>query len=242
MIRRPRRPVLALTACLAIAACGSVDYAGLSDKGVFTGGVLVLWLAENETGAGDGRFVYLPYPGRELVFTRDESGGREATVTTIEPGVIYTDGGSIPRWLQPLKGFSPWGYAPAYMIHDWLFVARRCARDGAATPEEAKIEKMPFTESAEILGEAIKALIAQNRVAPNDVAPLAISSGVAGPFSRVRWEAEGECVPGKDRLTPEHRDLVEGYLQARANSLRTFGVQPADREGQAVRVVGTVEF
>ena len=225
-----------------LSACGFVNYEELSDQGRFKGSVLVLWVGENETGAGDGKFIYVPFPGRELVFVRDTSANPEATIQVIQPEPIYTDGGSIPRGIQPLRGFSPWGYAPAYMIHDWLFVARRCLRDGEATEEETKVSNMEFIESAEIMGEAIKALIAQQRVAQNDVAPFAISATVAGPVSRGRWNADGECVKGMDRLTDEHREEVEKFRRERSGSLKSFGVRSADRTRDGARVVAVVEF
>ena len=81
--------------------------------------------------AGSGRFVYVPSPGRPLTFHRRS---HDATVRTIVPEMMYTDGGSIPRQAQLFRGFSPWGFAPAYMVHDWIFVARHCLTDGTPTP------------------------------------------------------------------------------------------------------------
>ena len=50
-----------------------------------------------------------------------------------------------------------------------------------------------FQESADIIAEAIKALIDQERVAPNDIAPRVISGTVAGPISRSIWNETGRC-------------------------------------------------
>ena len=41
----------------------------------------------------------------------------------ITPRHMFTDGGSIPRFAQAHSSLSPWGYAPAYLIHDWEFDA-----------------------------------------------------------------------------------------------------------------------
>ncbi len=41
------------------------------------------------------------------------------------PHPIKTDGGSLPRTLWNRKGYSPWTYAPGYLIHDWLYEANR---------------------------------------------------------------------------------------------------------------------
>jgi hypothetical protein len=58
---------------------------------------------------------------------------------TISPRVMETDGGSIPRVLRSLSKFSSWGYGPAFVIHDWLFVAKKCrfSPDDDLTLEEA---------------------------------------------------------------------------------------------------------
>lgn len=36
----------------------------------------------------------------------------------IEPGKMFTGGGSIPRALWFVKDLSPWAYAPAFLVHD----------------------------------------------------------------------------------------------------------------------------
>lgn len=197
-----------------LSGCGFVNYSE-APAGTFTGSVFVLWVGENDTGSGDGRFVFVPVEGDELTFTRKNP---DATMQTITPGLMYTDGGSIPRAAQVFKGFSPWGYAPAYMVHDWLFVARKCLNDGAATGDELMVKDMPFIESAEVLAEAIQTLVAANLVQKNDVALLAISSATAGPVSRALWKAEGECE--KNRLSKEHYAKVERFLAVQRGAVK----------------------
>ena len=193
-------------------ACGYVNYSELYE-GEFSGSLFVMWVTENETGSGDGKFVFVPNPRNPLIFTRRNP---DATLTTIQPGMMYTDGGSIPRPTQFFRGFSPWGYAPAYMVHDWLFVARHCITDNDARPEELPVAKMSFQESAEVIGEAIKTLIAAGKVQGNDVAPSVISGAVAGPISYRRWVIEGAC--HDDRVTPKHeaeaRSGIPGTLRS----------------------------
>jgi len=197
----------ALAAALAIAGgCGTVAYDAL-EPAEFSGSVLVLWVGENDGGYGDGKFIYVPVPGDELTLQRHNP---DATVSQITPGAIYTDGGSIPRAAQVFKGFSPWGYAPAYMVHDWLFVAKKCVTDGTATPDEVPIGRMDFIESAEVLGEAIKGLIEAKKVKPNDVAPEMISATVAGPISRRIWFQKGGCA--ENRLSADHQAKVDDYI------------------------------
>ncbi|MDZ4405750.1 DUF1353 domain-containing protein [Prosthecobacter sp.] len=64
------------------------------------------------------RFVYAR--NKNPVFSFKRPNGE-----VIKPGSIETDGGSIPHLLWAQKGFSPWTYAPAYLIHDWLYEAHR---------------------------------------------------------------------------------------------------------------------
>ncbi|WP_238364919.1 DUF1353 domain-containing protein [Mesobacterium pallidum] len=186
-----RRITLALT--LMRASYGGM-YRDAQDAGRFTGSVFVHWLGPGSDTSGGGSFLFVPDPENPLTFTRNHADG---TVGTLRPEMIYTDGGSIPRLFQPLKGLGPWGYAPAYVVHDWLFVASRCNRDGAASPEEARLAAMPFTESAEVMAEMIKALIAQRMGGPDDVAPAQVTWAVSSPISRALWEQDDACEAGR---------------------------------------------
>jgi hypothetical protein len=67
---------------------------------------------------------------------------------------MYTDGGSIPRFLWGVKGYSPWSYAPAYIVHDWLFEAHHCGY----TPDN----RYSFEDSVAVLAEGLKAVMEQN--------------------------------------------------------------------------------
>lgn len=215
-------------ACLAVllllAGCGFVDYDDLPE-GEFKGVLLVMWVGEGGP-AGDGRFVYLPHPDNPLRLIRGGSGG---SLREIRPQIMYTDGGSIPRPAQLFTGLSPWGYAPAYMVHDWLFVARHCLTDGKATPEEQTVAAMDFQESAEVIGEAIKSLIASGKVRQNDVAPRVIAGAVAGPVSYESWTARGAC----ERVDPAHaKAALAGVPGARKGA----GIARALPDGTVVPV------
>ncbi|MEM1287563.1 MAG: hypothetical protein AAGH60_04350 [Pseudomonadota bacterium] len=177
----------AITGLMLLAACGHVDFEN-APEGEFDGTLFVMWVGEGGS-SGDGAFVFVPNPRDPLIFRRSVDG----TVREIRPQLMYTDGGSIPKLGQVFEGLSPWGYAPAYMVHDWLFAANQCLTDGLANEEEMKIEGMSFQESADIIAEAIKTLIETNQVSRNDVAPQVISSAVAGPIARRAWEREGAC-------------------------------------------------
>src|SRR5690242_2673175 len=57
-------------------------------------------------------FEFIPKANKPFAFVR-KSGKR------IEPRRMFTDGGSIPRILWSVPGFSPWGQGPAFLVHDY---------------------------------------------------------------------------------------------------------------------------
>ncbi|SMO40319.1 DUF1353 domain-containing protein [Paracoccus laeviglucosivorans] len=219
-----RLPLLVsiFTLSAALAGCGNVNYAE-TKPGEFSGGLFVMWVGEGGA-SGDGKFVFVPNPNDRLTFTWTDDLGQKRQ---IQPEMMYTDGGSIPRIGQLFNGFGPWGYAPAYMIHDWLFVAKHCNVDGTPTPAERKVADITFQQSAEILAASIKALVAAGRVRENDLAGGTISGAVAGPIARNLWEKKGVCpaprIEEPDRLAAEA--AIPG--SSGAASLRRSGVRPA---------------
>lgn len=227
MVRRLnflRRGLVALT--LATAACGQVDYDDIK-AGEFTGSLFVMWIGEGGP-SGDGEFVFVPNPADPLTFQLADARGN---VQSIRPGMMYTDGGSIPKIGQVFNGFGPWGYAPAYMVHDWLFVARHCNVDGTPTEEERKMAAITLQDSAEILASSIKALVASGRVKRNDVAGSTISGAVAGPIARNLWDKRGVCQ--KQRVTDADRMAAEAAIPG-SSALRrgAAAVPPATVIGQ----------
>jgi len=208
-------------ACLSLLSCGTIDISTLK-KGEFKGSLFVMWVGEGGS-SGDGQFVFVPAPGAPLTFHRTDP---RSKVTTITPGMMYTDGGSIPRIGQIFEGFNPWGYAPAYMVHDWVFRARQCLNDGSDQPEYLAIADMDFNDSAYMMGEAIRTLIDSGKVKKNEIAPHVITNVVKGQTSRNLWNLHGECE--NNQVSKKHRDEVNAALARRAG-LRTLqrGVKPA---------------
>lgn len=151
-----------------------------------------MWVAED-------KFVFAPDPRNPLTFMRKNN-------TQIKPGIMYTDGGSIPKIVQPITGFSPWGYAPAYMIHDWIFTARHCIVDGLKDSRYDDVAKIKFNESALILAEVIKTLVVAKQVPKNDFAMFAISNAVDSPVAKSLWDIAGECK--KNIVDPKHAEQV----------------------------------
>jgi len=206
-----------------IAGCVSVDYPKLP-TGQLSGSLFVMWVGEGNN-SGDGNFLFVPDPQDPLVFHRADPATPGAT---IQPGLMYTDGGSIPKIAQVFKGLSPWGYAPAYMIHDWVFIAHHCIVDGSTEKRFDQVRGVAFDDSAAILGEAIKALIATRQVAPNDVAPGAITAAVGSVVAKNLWDEKGACkslqVSAKDIAAAEA--AIPGST-TKAQNLRTFRIPEA---------------
>ncbi|MGO6845961.1 MULTISPECIES: hypothetical protein [Rhizobium] len=192
---------LSLLGCFVAAGCQTIDFDKLP-SGKFSGTLIVMWVGEGGK-AGDGKFVFVPDPHNRLSFTRAES-----SAAPIIPGVMYTDGGSVPKVVQPFRGFNPWGYAPAYMIHDWIFTAHHCISDGKQDPAYLAMAKIDFHESGVILGEAIQTLMAKKLVEENDISKFAITTAVLSPVARNLWDAEGgACDAGA--VKPEHLREIE---------------------------------
>ena len=102
---------------------------------------------------GEDRFIFVPDANDPLKF-------RTKSNREIMPGRMYTDGGSIPRVFWAAKGFSPWGYGPAYVLHDWLFHQHRCKNDTAPNIYS-------FDEANQVLDEAIAYLMTTKKVSSN---------------------------------------------------------------------------
>jgi len=216
-----------------------VDFDG-TRAGEFDGAVSVYWVEQNAGSSGSGgRFVYVPVPGFELKFIRPKG----ETPAVIAPGVMYTDGGSIPRVAQIFNGFSPWSYGPVYIVHDWLFAARRCVNDPDATPEQLKTREMEFQETVDIFVETLKTLQRDRRIVAQDFSQETVASVIAGPISRNLWARTDAC--DENALSERDQRIVDRILQGQ-KGLRTAQVPRPDRDlvidGVRVRLVDTFVF
>jgi hypothetical protein len=219
--------IILLTLALALTACGPDIYKS-AKTGTFSGRIFLMWIDDGGS-SGDGKFVFVPVPGDELTFTRTNP---DATLPIIIPEMMYTDGGSIPRLAQAFKGFSPWGYAPAYMVHDWVFVAKNCNTDGLAKGRELLVKDMGFDESAAIMAEAIRSLVAQKMVKPNDVSENLIPAIVGGPIAQGLWKQEGTCATR--RVTEADRKAAEAAISGGRKALA--GVFRTLKDGRTIPV------
>ena len=160
---------LYLLSLVALTGCASGPYRD-TQIGEFKGDLEVRWVKNDY-------FVFSPSKDKPFKFIRPNG-------EIIEPGKMYTDGGSIPRMLWGVKGLSPWGYAPAYIIHDWLFDEKHC-NSGASI-------KYTFDDSAVILAEGLKSVMERDDKVKNHFVFDAIVSAVKSPIAQKLWE-KGKC-------------------------------------------------
>ena len=65
-------------------------------------------------------FNFIPKQSNPFTFVRH-------TNERISPRNMVTDIGSVPRLAGLFRrGLTAWGYAPAYIVHDWEFEAHHC--------------------------------------------------------------------------------------------------------------------
>lgn len=159
-----------------LTGCASKAYRDTPD-GVFKGSLDVHWV-ENDL------FVFTPHKDNPLTFIRSDG-------TKIQPGRMYTDGGSIPRFMWGIKGYSPWGYAPAYIVHDWLFEAQHCGY----TPDN----KYSFDDSVAIMAEGLKAVMEDETKFRNYFLFDTVVAAVGTPIAERLWD-KGSCKPPADTL------------------------------------------
>ncbi len=107
------RQLLAALALVAILpGSATLRYDAIRDGTAYHGKVRVEWIEPD-------LFRFVPDPEAPFTVTRP---GRPDIV----PGVFETDGGSVPYPLRAFPAYSPWGYAPAFIAHNWLFEAHHC--------------------------------------------------------------------------------------------------------------------
>ena len=130
------RFVISVAIVLSSSGCTNWHYDRVN-TGDLEGKVVVEWMEPD-------RFLFRPDTIQPLTFTRSDG-------EQIRPEAMYTDGGSIPRPFWILRNYSPWGYGPAFIIHDWLFVMQDCQYEGA--------ERWTLKESALVMSEVMKTMM-----------------------------------------------------------------------------------
>ncbi|HRK18422.1 MAG TPA: DUF1353 domain-containing protein [Hyphomicrobiaceae bacterium] len=142
----------------------------MAQPGKLEGKLVVQWLEPD-------KFLFVPDSAAPLRFTR-------STGEVIQPQKLMTDGGSVPRAMWVARSYSPWGYAPAFIIHDWLFEMKRCAMpNNPATSHRV---------AADIMAEVMKTMAAAGVVSLDDLTLLSMHAAVNSSVARDYWET-GTC-------------------------------------------------
>ena len=182
-----RAPVALFVVSLLSVGCASFHYQQ-TKPGTLAGKLLVQWIDHD-------KFIFIPDQARPLSFTRHNR-------KTITPGRMYTDGGSIPRPLWALRSYSPWGYAPAFIVHDWLFRMKQCKIPGH---EEYTVE-----EAAWVMSEVMKTMMEQHANGDR-LAHYAMYEAVRSPIAVSLWE-NGKCeqpTPEESARAPKMEYVIE---------------------------------
>ena len=141
------------------------------EVGQLNGKLIVEWVDQD-------KFVFLPDPDKPLTFKR-KSG------EVIQPQRMYTDGGSVPTALRAVKSYSPWGYAPAFIVHDWQFVMKQCKLDC--------FEKYDLEKAATILDEFMKTVMENPKYCgTNRHVHSSMNQAVRSDTAKEYWE-QGKC-------------------------------------------------
>ena len=135
-------------------------------EGEFGGRLVVQWFDKD-------LFVFRPDPVERFYFKRFNG-------ELILPEEMVTDGGSIPRSQRVFRSYSPWGYAPAFIIHDWLFEAHRCRIEDH--------QLYSFDESATILTEGILTMMQNEEVDQSVLA--SVHAAVSSPVALRLWDRD----------------------------------------------------
>lgn len=123
------------------------------------------------------KFVFLPDKDDPLTFKRSDG-------ATITPGRMFTDGGSIPRPLWIFRQYSPWGYAPAFIVHDWLFHMKHCGLPGN--------DKYNYEIAATVMAEVMKTMMETKKVDVAKLTLLAMYEAVDSSIAKTYWD-NGKC-------------------------------------------------
>lgn len=202
-VRRIHGCLSLLGAIYLLTGCAAGHYAH-TDAGTFYGQTNLEWKNSHE-------FVFHQSLERPFYFER-------ANGDKIIPPSIYTDGGSIPRPFWILRGYSPWEYGPAFIIHDWLFVAHQCHVGG--------YEKYTLQDAAQIMSECIKTLMEEQPtvVDKNPTRLYRMNLAVKSFVAKHSWN-EGECrIPPE--VAVERKEQTQARLKRGARASRRMRLHP----------------
>ncbi|MCL1124174.1 DUF1353 domain-containing protein [Shewanella surugensis] len=186
--------------------------------GKLSGKLKVEWISPDE-------FQFLPDKDDPLTFER--SNGQ-----FIQPAEMQTDGGSVPRVFWVFKSFSPWGYAPAFIIHYWLFHMKYCNISGN--------EKYDVLVAGQIMSEIMKTMMSKYpEIEENKFVLYSMNQAVTSDTAKDLWD-NGKC-PSKE---------TQNKIRARALALygdtdfegNIKSEDKAKQDDNSLKMVFTIEF
>ncbi|MCB1519186.1 MAG: DUF1353 domain-containing protein [Hyphomicrobiaceae bacterium] len=195
------------TATLGLTGCLDQLFGWQYDQtktGELKGTLQIRWLSQD-------KFLFVPDAADPLVFKRADG-------TVIQPQSMYTDGGTIPSALRAIKAYSPWGYAPAFIIHDWLFVMKQCKLQGH--------EAYDLDTAAMIMAEAMKTLMEKPDFGgPNKLVHYSMYEAVRTSTARDYWE-NGVCNPAGAAMSRVPEKSATRSLEAAPSSTPAASPMP----------------
>ena len=198
--------VLLVIVSVLVASCAGAKYSTVR-AGKFGGRMKIEWVGPDE-------FIFRPDAQRPFHFTRADG-------VTITPQAMFTDGGSIPRPLWAVRGYSPWGYGPAFIIHDWLFVAHKWGLPDAAGHT--------VNSAADVMSEGIKTIMEDDPSLKNEFHLYSMDHAVRSPVAATYWD---------DSTQPVRPPSEDGFAAPAAPAART--VRPMSA-GSAPRKTASAE-
>lgn len=165
------RILTALFLALALPGCATLRYDSIAEGTGYHGKIRVEWIDPD-------LFRFIPDPDAPFTVTRPGK-------PDIVPGTFETDGGSVPYPLRAFPAYSPWGYAPAFIAHDWLFEAHHCGLPG--------YDGYTLDDAADVMSELVKAMMQTDPATPPDRLVLyTMDVAVRSDVARRMWDT-GRC-------------------------------------------------
>lgn len=167
-----RTRLITFLSCILLTGCATTGSYDDIPAGKLEGKLIVQWIEPDV-------FLFIPDKNKPLKFTRKNG-------NVISPDRMLTDGGSIPRPLWILRNYSPWGYAPAFIVHDWLFDMKHCKLPG--------YEAYTYLDAANVMAEVMKTMMESRLVEIDKPTLYSMHLAVSSHIAEKLWN-EGKCQP-----------------------------------------------
>jgi hypothetical protein len=140
------------------------------------------WIPPGDTWHGPDLFEYIPKKVHPFMFVRSNG-------ETVAPRNMITDIGTIPRLAGLLRrGLTSWGYAPAYICHDWEFELHHCQKTNKS-----------FDQVCDTMMECVKTLM-EKYLAPKSMTDFwLLYQGINSKVAHHYWDRN----PPKCTLPPD---------------------------------------